>query len=421
MKETNLCAMPPCFEKWCVKFDDLFKTKGQKKGFRCYLAGLLGESKRKNIAQITDNIIDSSYQNVHHFIGNAKWNADEVNERRLKIMDKHNQTRIRNNFSLIIDDSGHRKSGNFTDGVGRQYIGEIGKTDNGIVTVTTHLYDGVRSLPLDIALYQHADSLPNGKEDENFLTKPELALSLINQTLRRKYYPGLVLIDGGYGNNSSFLKGLEKLKLNYIGGLAKNRLAAVIDKETGEKKESSRLDEIILCLDTNDFKAVSLELDKPKTVWVAVIQAQINGLEDEKTIAIVMNASSYEEATEIDYLITNKSGVTGEWIVTKFSQRNYIEKFYREAKGWLGLKEYQMRKKDRLIPHFILVFTAYTFIVYQQLMGGLRKRYAHKSLTTFAETLEAFLTGISYRFFCWLQSNMEVFVAHKAERGFLWG
>ena len=138
------------------------------------------------------------------------------------------------NFSLIIDDSGHRKSGNFTDGVGRQYIGEIGKTDNGIVTVTTHLYDGVRSLPLDIALYQHADSLPNGKEDENFLTKPELALSLINQTLRRKYYPGLVLIDGGYGNNSSLLKGLEKLKLNYIGGLAKNRLAAVIDKETGE-------------------------------------------------------------------------------------------------------------------------------------------------------------------------------------------
>jgi SRSO17 transposase len=34
---------------------------------------------------------------------------------------------------------GHRKSGNFTAGVGRQYIGEIGKTDNGNVVVTTHL------------------------------------------------------------------------------------------------------------------------------------------------------------------------------------------------------------------------------------------------------------------------------------------
>ena len=44
-----------------------------------------------------------------------------------------------------MDDSGHRKSGNFTAGVGRQYIGEIGKTDNGNVVVTTHLYDGKKS------------------------------------------------------------------------------------------------------------------------------------------------------------------------------------------------------------------------------------------------------------------------------------
>lgn len=29
---------------------------------------------------------------------------------------------------------------------------EIGKTDNGIVLLTTHLYDGVRRLPLDVAL-----------------------------------------------------------------------------------------------------------------------------------------------------------------------------------------------------------------------------------------------------------------------------
>jgi SRSO17 transposase len=44
---------------------------------------------------------------------------------------------------------------------GRQYIGEIGKTDNGIVVVTTHLYDGKKSLPLDLELYQHASSLPH--------------------------------------------------------------------------------------------------------------------------------------------------------------------------------------------------------------------------------------------------------------------
>ena len=71
---------------------------------------------------------------------------------------------------------------------------------------------------------------------------------------------------------------------------------------------------------------------------MTTIKVEISGLEEERTIAIVMNASSPESATEIDYLITNYQGdkVTGEWIVKAFSQRNYLEKFYREAKGWLG-------------------------------------------------------------------------------------
>ncbi len=104
-----------------------------------------------------------------------------------------------------------------------------------------------------------------------------------------------------------------------------------------------------------DFQSVTLKLDQPKLVWVATIQAETNGLEGQRNIAIVMNASSPDEATEIDYLITNSQGeqVTGEWIVKTFSNRNYIEKFYREAKGWLGLKEYQVRKKEALIRHFI--------------------------------------------------------------------
>ena len=45
-------------------------------------------------------------------------------------MNQCSQSRITRGFSLIVDDSGHRKSGNFTAGVGRQYIGEIGRTSH---------------------------------------------------------------------------------------------------------------------------------------------------------------------------------------------------------------------------------------------------------------------------------------------------
>ena len=223
MKETTPAAMPPCFDRWCKRFDDIFSHQAQKREFRNYIGGLLGESERKNLSQMANNAVGVTYHRLHHFLTEAPWSAPEVNERRLQVMNKCSQTKVSRGFTLILDDSGHRKSGNFTEGVGRQYIGEIGKTENGIVVVTTHLYDGSKSLPLDIELYQHSSSLPEGKKDFEFKKKPELGLALIDRSLDRGYRPGIVLIDAGYGNNTSFLLELEKRKLKYIGGIAKNR------------------------------------------------------------------------------------------------------------------------------------------------------------------------------------------------------
>ena len=51
------------------------------------------------------------------------------------------------------------------------------------IVVTTHLYDGKKSLPLDIEFYEHPQSLREGKEDWPFKKKPELALGLIDRML----------------------------------------------------------------------------------------------------------------------------------------------------------------------------------------------------------------------------------------------
>ena len=328
-------------------------------------------------------------------------------------------TRISRGFSLIIDDSGHRKSGNFTAGVGRQYIGEIGKTDNGNVVVTTHLYDGKKSLPLDIELYQHGNSLPEGKKDPEFKKKPELALELIDKTLKRGYRPGIVLIDSGYGNNTTFLSKLEKRKLNYLGGIAKNRKISINKEGIIASMQINKLAE---SLSEENFTEFKLNLDKEKQVWVATKEVEISHLEGKRNIAIVMNASTFSKATDVDYFITNvpPNIVTPEWIVSTYSQRNWVEVFYREVKGWLGLKQYQVRSKRSLKRHFILVFCAYTFILWHKLTGGLRRRWANKPLNTFPEALEAFRTAMSFRFIEWLNHNRDVFIAYKASSGFVW-
>ena len=420
MKETTPTAMPPCFERWCKRFDDLLRTKAQKREFRNYIGGLLGESERKNVSQMASNAIGVTYHKLHHFLTDAPWSAHKINERRLTTMNKCRQTKISRGFSLIVDDSGHRKSGNFTAGVGRQYIGEIGKTDNGVVVVTTHLYDGKKSLPLDLELYQHSDSLPKGKEDPKFKKKPELALELIDKSLERGYQPGIVLIDSGYGNNTSFLNELEERKLKYLGGLAKNRKVKV--NYEGKIESDIRLDELAKSLPEKTFSKIKLSLNKPRTVWVATVEVEISSLSGKRKIAIVMNAPNFQDADDIDYLISNvePSIVTAQWMVETYSERNWVEVFYREAKGWLGFKEYQVRGKKSLEKHFILVFCAYTFILWHQLTGGLRRRWANKPLNTFPEALEAFRTGMSCRFVDWLNENRNVFVSYKADLGFVW-
>jgi hypothetical protein len=421
MKETTPSAMPPCFEKWCRRFDDVFKTKAEKREFRNYIGGLLGESKRKNLSEMARNAVGVTYHSLHHFLTDARWSAQAINERRLEVMNQCRQTKIPRGFSLIIDDSGHRKSGNFTAGVGRQYVGEIGKTDNGIVVVTTHLYDGKKSLPLDIELYQHSSALSEGKKDPEFKKKPEIAIDLVDRSLERGYRPGMVLIDSGYGNNATFISKLEQRNLKYLGGMAKNRNITIERNDNLILKETLRVDELAQSLSPEEFSEVKLTTEKPKMLWIGIVEAEISRLEGKKRIAIVMNAKTFSEATEIDYFVTNVEAqkVTPEWIVNTYSQRNWVEVFYREAKGNLGLREYQVRDKRSLLRHFVLVFCAYTFILWHQLTGGFRRIWSNRPLNTFSEALEAFRTAITYRFVKWLQENWDVFVAYKASFGYI--
>ena len=182
-----------------------------------------------------------------------------------------------------------------------------------------------------------------------------MALELIDKSLERGSKPGIVLIDSGYGNNTTFLIELEKRRLNYLGGLAKNRKVKIINST--KITEEIRLDILAESLPEEAFTEIKINLEKPRTVWVATIEIEISRLEGQRKIAIVMNAPTFSDADDLDYFITNvePSIVTPQWVVDTYSERNWVEVFYREAKGWLGLKEYQIRGKESLKRHFVLV------------------------------------------------------------------
>ena len=68
MRETTPAAMPPCFHKWCQCFDDLLRNKSQKREFRHYLGGLLGESEIKNLSQMARDTLGVTYHKLHYFL-----------------------------------------------------------------------------------------------------------------------------------------------------------------------------------------------------------------------------------------------------------------------------------------------------------------------------------------------------------------
>ena len=81
--------------------------------------------------------------------------------------------------ALVVDDTGDRKDGTRTAHVARQYLGSVGKIDNGIVAVTSLWADERCYWPIHAVLYTPASRLPGGERHPGFKTKPQLALELV--------------------------------------------------------------------------------------------------------------------------------------------------------------------------------------------------------------------------------------------------
>ena len=145
MKETTPAAMSPCASKVVSTVWWVLEKSTQKNRIPplfCWITR--GKRKEKHITNIANNSIGVVYNRLHHFIADSPWEASQINQRSLEIINKRSQTKFKKGFSLILDNSGHRKSGcdralgslrlasapssgNFTSGVGQQYIRPLRK------------------------------------------------------------------------------------------------------------------------------------------------------------------------------------------------------------------------------------------------------------------------------------------------------
>lgn len=215
-------AAPAPLETYAQHLDALFSKRIQRANFRCYLEGLLLPTERNTTLTALANsepIVGAhtaQVQRLQWFVSEATWDADAVNQRRVALLRDDLRTAPTDQGALVIDETGDRKDGSTTAFVGRQYLGSIGKIDNGVVSVRSLWADEQVYDPLAVEPYTPAQHFAQGKADPQFRTKPQVALALVQQAVAANLPFRAVVADCVYGEHAAFKAGLEQLKVGYV-------------------------------------------------------------------------------------------------------------------------------------------------------------------------------------------------------------
>ena len=143
-------------------------------------------------------------QRLQFFLSESRWDPERVNARRLELLLADPATAPHGGGVLVIDDSGDRKDGTKTAHVGHQWLGRYGKTDNGVVTVTTVWADERLYYPVHAVPYTPARHFAKGKNDPGFRTKLAIGADLAIRAREAGFVFRAVAADSAYGDQDGF-------------------------------------------------------------------------------------------------------------------------------------------------------------------------------------------------------------------------
>ena len=203
-------------DQYCSDYNDLFSDVRSYECFKYLHQGIISPIKRKSLPEIAKVVGISSPQSLHHFLANSPWSVEELKERRLTLtLEALKEEKI----IVVVDETGDRKKGKKTDYIARQYLGSVGKIDNGIVSVNAYgVYQNI-TFPLMFKVFKPRGTL---KETDTYKTKIELASSIIAELIEFGFKIELVLADSLYGEASSFIRTLDKYQLPWVVAIRNN-------------------------------------------------------------------------------------------------------------------------------------------------------------------------------------------------------
>ncbi len=324
-------------DEYCLWYKKLFSDVRNFEAFKYLHIGCISELKRKSLPEIAKIVGLDNYQGLHHFLTTPSWEVEELRAIRLELILQILKGRP---IILIIDETGDKKKGNKTDYVKRQYIGNLGKVENGVVAVTAYGVFCGMTFPLLFEVYKPKEKLKSG---DKYLTKPQIGAMLIRKLQLMGFKFNLVLADSLYGESgTNFVSVLDELELNYLVAIRSNHSVDLLKGQYTQYLKWQR------------FKRVFSDLSSENRF----IREIIHGKRGEHRYWQITTDTLNLPRNSTWYVMSKYPDITPREVGNFYGIRTWVEYGLKQSKNELGWTDYRFTRYEDIERWWEIVCSA---------------------------------------------------------------
>jgi SRSO17 transposase len=362
MTEQEIAGMTPAFTAYLGRFRDCFLQKRTVAHFDNYCRGLLSDLPRKSVEPIA-LASGTAVRTLQEFLVTTRWDQERARDRLQQVLAATAAAIPSDALGAVgvIDETSCQKWGDQTPGVQRQYLGCMGKVDNGIVTVHVGVSKGRFQALLDADLYL-PESWDNDRQrcraagipdDVRYRPKWRIALDQLARLSANGMNFDWLTFDEFYGAAVPFLRILNLVRQRFVAEVPVN--FTVRKRRDGS---AYRADARLTAAAAKAGRRYRLTHQTVKdSVWRAT-EAVVWVAEQQHRLIVAIN----EATAEVKYFLTNALEEPLTVVMAVAFRRWTVEHSFRLAKQEAGLMHFEGRDYLGLIRHLVLAVIVLGFV-----------------------------------------------------------